>query len=369
MTKIRCRIIGRFVAAKMLLLILCAVWTAPGTEARGRDWEPQRTWVFVVGALRFKHADMFDSFPQENRRDAELVAFFRQQGVPPEHIVYLRDREATAKRIQNSLTTQLSKAKRGDLLFLYYTGHGYKSDDDGETFLASYDAGDDDVPGWAVNSIPAAIERYFKGSRAFIALDNCYSGALAEEVTKRAGRVSYAALTSSTSDQSSTGEWTFTEGLLATLRGRASEDTNGDGEITLEELAGEVKADMSFAENQRAVFTVTGDFSPQTVLSEAEIKSDPRVGERVEVKSEGSWYKGRIINADRQGARFLIHYYGWDDSFDEWVGARQIRRPKIRRFAAGRNTDAQREDFRHSFLRLRGVSPNNAQAAPPGTAQ
>ncbi len=41
---------------------------------------------------------MFDSFPQENRRDAELVSFFEEQGVPPSQIVYLKDREATALR-------------------------------------------------------------------------------------------------------------------------------------------------------------------------------------------------------------------------------------------------------------------------------
>jgi len=40
------------------------------------------------------------------------------------------------------------------------------------------------------------------------------------------------------------------------------EDTNSDGEISLAELAGDVKEDMSFTENERAVFTVTSDFSP-----------------------------------------------------------------------------------------------------------
>jgi hypothetical protein len=331
MIRVSRRAVRFSVALKALLFVLCSVWIAPPTQAYGRDWEPQRTWVFVVGALRFKHEDMFDSFPQENRRDAQLVAFFREQGVPTEQIVYLRDREATARRIQNALASQLARARKGDLLFLYYTGHGYKSEE-GDTYLASYDAGDEDVEGWPVDSIPDAIERFFKGSRAFIALDNCYSGALVEAVTKRERRVAYAALTSSTADQSSTGEWTFTEGLLAAMRGRASEDTNGDGEITLGELAGQVKEDMSFAENQRAVFALTGDFSPRMVLSEAETKRDPRVGERVEVKSEGDWYKGRIINVDRRGERFLIHYYGWDDSYDEWVRTKQIRHPRVKRF-------------------------------------
>lgn len=348
--KISGRTIKCSVALNVLLFVLCSVWAAPSSTARGRDWDAQRTWVFVVGTLRFKHTDVFDSFPQEHRRDAELVSFFRQQGVPSGQIVYLRDSEATAKRIQVSLASLLARAKKGDWLFLYYTGHGYKADEGDTTYLASYDAGDEDVPGWPVDSIPATIERFFKGGRAFIALDNCYSGALVQAITRRTNRVSYAALTSATANQSSTGEWTFTEALLAALRGRASEDTNSDGEITLEELASQVKEDMSFAENQRAVFTTTGDFSTQTILSEAEVKRDPRVGERVLVKSEGRWYKGRIINADRDGSRFLIHYYGWDDSYDEWVGARHIRQPGIKRRAAGRNLQVNLKGQRYSFF-------------------
>jgi hypothetical protein len=226
------------------------------------------------------------------------------------------------------------------LLFLYYTGHGYKSDG-GDTYLASYDAGDETVPGWEVKSIPRVIERYFQGSRAFIALDNCYSGTLVEAVTARAGRVSYAAFSSAPANQSSTGEWTFTEGLLASLRGRASEDANGDGQITLGELASQLKEDMSFAENQRAVFTVTGEFNQQTVLSRAEVKRDSRIGERVMVRSEGRWYRGRIIDVDRATSRFLIHYYGWDDSYDEWVAARKIRQPRVRRVATSGNVGVE----------------------------
>lgn len=330
--------IKRLAAVYITLLVLISA--AGAALAQKRDWEPQRTWVFVVGTLRFKHKDMFDSFPQKNRRDAELVSFFRQQGVPSTQVVYLRDAEATAKRIQDSLAAQLARARPGDWLFLYYTGHGYKGDD-GDTYLASYDAGDEGVPGWEVGSIPRVIERHFKGSRAFIALDNCYSGTLVEAIPKRAGRVSYAAFSSSPANQSSTGEWTFTEGLLASLRGRASEDLNNDGQITLGELAIQLKEDMSFAENQRAVFTVTGEFNQQTVLSQAETKRDPRIGERVMVRSEGRWYRGRILDVDRTTSQFLIHYYGWDDSYDEWVSIRQIRQPRVKRPEDRRNADSE----------------------------
>lgn len=338
MTSVLGRLNRRLLSTSSLILLLSAfVFVTPAT-GRERDWQPQRTWVFVVGTLRFKHQDMFDSFPQENRRDAELVSFFRQQGVPGPQIVYLRDREATAKRIESAFVQHLSRAREGDWLFLYYTGHGYRpeDDDENEAYLASYDAGDEDVLGWRVNSIPATIERYFKGSHAFLTLDNCYSGSLVEAVRARTTRVSYAVLTSASADQVSTAEWTFTEGLLAALRGKSYEDSNNDGQVTLGELAEQVAEDMSFAERQRAAFATTGDFSPQTVLSRAERKRDARIGERVLVRSDGDWFKGRIIDVDREDSEFLIHYYGWDDSYDEWVEAEQIRKPRATRPTFGR---------------------------------
>ncbi|HKS27437.1 MAG TPA: hypothetical protein VJS44_06435 [Pyrinomonadaceae bacterium] len=310
----------RLVRLKLLVLLLFV--TAGSVYAQAPDWQPQRTWVFVVGTLEWKDSETFESFPKENRRDAELVRFFRDQGVPREQIVYLQDRAATTARIQRELRLLLSKTQEGDTLFLYYTGHGYKNDD-GKAYFASYDANDEGNPGWAVDSIPATIERFFKGERAFLTADCCYSGALAERVRALSGRVSYAVFTSATSDKVSTGNWTFTETLLAGLRGRAYVDSDGDGDVTFGELGREIRSDMSFAEKQTSTFVLTGKFAQQTILADAEERTDSRVGARVEVYSEGDWYKARIIDASR--GRYRVHYYGFEDEYDEWVRLSQIR--------------------------------------------
>jgi hypothetical protein len=310
--------------AKLLFALLWLLTVAvPATLAQQQPgWQPQRTWVFVVGTLEWKDKETFESFPKENRRDRELVRFFREENVPPEQIVYLQDRAATTNRIQTALRQLLAKTQEGDTLFLYYTGHGYKADD-GHAYFASYDANDEDNPGWAVNSIPATIERYFKGERAFLTADCCFSGALAERVRAMRSRISYAVFTSSTSDNISTGNWTFTETLLACLRGRAFVDTDGNGEITFDELGREIKSDMSFGEEQTSTYILTGKFGPQTIVAEAQARADRRVGARVEVYSEGDWYKGRIIDAGR--GRYRVHYYGYDDEYDEWIKPSQIR--------------------------------------------
>jgi len=315
----------RTLCSTLLIIFGFGLTASHAVSGQERDWQPQRTWVFVVGTLKWKHPDVFNSFPQTNRRDAQLVDFFRRQGVPADHLVYLQDAQATTRRVKSTFRDFLSRAREGDLLFFYYCGHGYKSDDERTTWFATYDAGED-VPGWAAESIVGDVERYFKGSRAFLTADSCYSGSLAKQTQKAARRVSYAALTSTSANELSTENWTFTEMLLAGLAGKPFADINGDGRVTLGEVADDIRQDMLFAEEQGSGFAATGEFSRATVLAQAPRKSDPEISRRVEVRSEGAWYKARIIDA--RAGRFRVHYYGWEDSDDEWVRPSQIRNSK-----------------------------------------
>jgi len=175
------------------LLPLLAPFAAP---AKDLGWQPQKTWVFVVGVLSWKNSDMFGSFPVKNRRDNKLVDFFKESGVPDSQIVYLQDKKATQPRIDSAFTEQLKKLGPDDLFIVYYAGHGTKSDDGNDVYLASYDAGDDDVDGWSVNSIPGKINGS-KCSRVLWLIDCCYSGQAGLAITKQSKGPSYAAVTSS----------------------------------------------------------------------------------------------------------------------------------------------------------------------------
>ncbi|MFL5801498.1 MAG: agenet domain-containing protein [Roseiflexaceae bacterium] len=302
------------------------------THHRTLGWNPERTWVFVVGTLEWKHSEYFDPFPQENRRDAALVEFFRAQGVPSAQIAYLQDRQATTKRIQQAFEAHLAAAGAGDLLVLYYCGHGGKADD-GAAYFASYDTDCDANQGWVVDTIPATIERCFTGSRALLLADCCYSGTLADAVTRLDGTVSYACLTSSLASELSTGNWTYTEGLLAGLRGQALVDADGDSTITLRELAAQIAESMAFAEEQIATFATVGDFDPDMVIASARPRLGPRVGQRAEVHADDSWYPAQIIDA--RGEELKVHYYGYEESDDEWVTADRIREAKRKSYPIG----------------------------------
>ncbi len=324
-----------------LLLPLVVLLTASTSFAAERDWQPQRTWVFIVGTLKWQHSEMFPSFPQTNRRDAQLADLFRRQGVPAEQMVYLQDERATTRRVRNEFSEMLSRTKDGDFLFVYFTGHGYKSDDERQTFFATYNASDK-VPGWSTESIISDINQSFRGSRVWLTADCCYSGSLVKDAQRLNNRVSYACLTSSLASQTSTENWTFTEALLAGLRGRAYEDLNGDGEITLGEIAENTRQDMAFAEDQRSSFATRGTLSTDTILALAARKSSDELGRRVEVRSEGDWYKALITDA--RSGKFRVHYYGFEISDDEWVLPRQIRESRIRARARGEAEWARQEE-------------------------
>ncbi len=47
------------------------------------------------------------------------------------------------------------------------------------------------------------------------------------------------------------------------------------------------------------------------------------VGDEVEVKWKGSWYPASVLEA--KGGKYKIHYDGYSDSWDEWVGLSRIR--------------------------------------------
>ena len=310
----------------LLAVILSFGASLSSAQSERPAWEPNRTWAFVVGLLEWKDPESFESFPKENRRDETLLALLKQRGVPASQTLYLQDKAATTARIKSEFVKMLARTQPGDTIFVYYEGHGYKDDND-KAYFASYDTDDEKNPGWLMSSVPEAIERYFKGDRAIIALDNCYSGSMVTAVKARNRRVSYAVMASSSASQASTGNWTFTEALISAFSGSPVSDDNNDGIVTFAEFEVNAEADMLFGEEQVSAFAFTGSFDPNTWVANTSGPAQRRVGDRVEAYSENDWYKGYIIAAAR--GKFLVHYYGYEQSDDEWVAPDKIRVPQV----------------------------------------
>ena len=324
----------KFFALRVLSVLFFVSLLSPRLAlAKDLGWQPQKTWVFVVGVLGWKHSEMYGSFPVKNRRDNLLVEFFKERGVPDSQIVYLKDKQATQERIDAAFTEQLKKLHPDDLLIVYYAGHGSKADNGDDVFLASYDAGDDEVEGWSVNSIPGKINAS-KCSRALWLIDCCYSGQAGLAITRQSKGPAYAAVTSSAASESSTEHWTFTEALLDALRGSSYVDLNHDGTVTLAEFAAHVAADMNAAEEQRSTFEHTKGFDPEMALAAARPLANPRIGERAKARdADGDWYACRIIDARDQKLR--IHFIGYEDDEDVWVSADDLQPIKQASYAKG----------------------------------
>jgi len=285
-------------------------------------WEPARTWAFIVGLLEWQRDDIYSSFPKEERRDAQLVKLLIERGVPKAQIRYLQDRKATTAAIDAGMAAHLAAAPPGSTLMLYFCGHG-GMDDAGQVFFASYDADDAQNPGWPVPAIPDAVEAHFKGGQAILLADCCHSGHLADAVAARPRRVAYASLCSSLSSELSTGNWTFTEAILAALRGEAYADGDGSATISLAELAAHIQAELAFAEEQVATFATTHGFDPALVLAAARPRHDPQIGRQVAVQAEGAWWTAQIT--DVHDGKLKVRYYGYDSVHDQWVSPEQTR--------------------------------------------
>ena len=261
------------------------------------------------------------------------IGFFKESGVPGSQIVYLQDKEATQRRIDTAFTEQLNKLAADDFLIVYYAGHGTKSDDGSDVYLASYDAGDDGVEGWSVNSIPGKINRSKAGHVLWL-IDCCYSGQAGLAIARQTKGPAYACVTSSAASESSTEHWTFTEALLDALRGLSYVDLNHDGVITLSEFAAHVEADMNAAEEQRSTFAHTRTFDADMILATAKPLPNPLIGERAKARdSNGDWYACRIIEA--RDEKVKIHFIGYEDDDDIWVAPEDLQPIKQVRYAAG----------------------------------
>jgi hypothetical protein len=316
-------------------------------------WNPARIWAFVVGVLEWEHEDMYKPFPQENRRDAQLVQLFRDQGIPDRQIVYLQDKQATTRTITQQFVQHLKKSAAGDLIFVYYCGHG-TSDEDDEFLLASYDADEDDNLGWYGETIPEAIEEHFNGSHAMIVLDCCQSGSMLDLVPEDSRKVSYACLSSSLASETSTGNWTFTEGFIMGLQGLAFVDADHDKSITLRELFDQLAENMAFAEEQVSVFATTGKFDPDLVVAAARPSKDPRIGKRVEGFDGDDWYRAQII--DVRGNEVKVHYFGYEESDQQWLTPDCVREVVWTRYKPGSTVEVLSEGdwYEATVLKVHG---------------
>lgn len=294
-------------------------------SARPAESSGDRTWALIVGVLEWQEAASYAPFKKDKRRDAELVAHLKSIGVPERNIVFLSDREAVKSRIEASLESLLAQTKRGDSLLVYYAGHGVK-DDDGSVYFAPHDANAGGrslkESGWKVGALIDAIESGFKGQQALLAADCCHSGALVHEARARGKRVRYGLLGSSQASATSTGQWTFTQALLDSLRGAPGADYDGDGRVLFSEMGRYAKDEMTYAEGQMPAVEAVNGYRNDELIAAATRPGRPADRARAQYRwKDGNWYPARVVET-REGVAKVRWY---DDSGEDWISASNTR--------------------------------------------
>lgn len=69
------------------------------------------------------------------------------------------------------------------------------------------------------------------------------------------------------------------------------------------------------------------DLSRQTCIQQCkdEFLKKLQTGDEVDAQDcDGVWYASRIIQVDKVSKKWLVHYYGWSEKWEEWVVSDRI---------------------------------------------
>jgi translation initiation factor IF-1 len=291
-------------------------------------FDPAKTQVVLAGVLQWKDPKLA-TFSDVHRKDKELYDQFINMGIPESNITLLIDEEATLDKMNEAVETRMSACKEDETFIFYYAGHGVKEKT--KYYFCNYDYSANAK--FDVGFLNKTAAKKFNGKRIILLADCCYSGSLltAGELISKKGK-EVIVLSSATSSNISTGNWTFTQTLLDNFFGKAEGDLSKNGEISLMELAKEIKDAMKYRERQLNGYKAYGVDEEKTIVQKVaggEKKKDKTqnnftMDEYVVALTKGNWQAARIkaLNADD----ITVEFYEYSDKREEIIHKKFVRK-------------------------------------------
>ncbi|MEP6668342.1 MAG: Tudor-knot domain-containing protein [Chthoniobacter sp.] len=312
-------------------LLICLLIVLAGVAHGAPEWQPARTFVFCASITKWPEKAGLISFPG-TRYDEVFIQQLKTAGVPAENIVFLQDSAATHAAMSSSLAALATRCAPGDTLIFCFQGHGGRK----LLYCYDYDSARPDETVFHMDEIFPILNKVWKGNRLFLIGDCCCSGSLhsvLRQFEQKRPDVRVATLASVAASNSSTGNWTFTEGLIRSFAGDPIIDRNHDGQLTMDEIERFLHDQMKYKEDQLAALALSASFEKDFILRSVargsatrEIRGSHQIGEVLDARdSEGKWYPSEILDAKPDGSSYHVHYVGWDDKWNEWVDATRLR--------------------------------------------
>jgi len=215
-------------------------------------------WAVVIGIGEYASDEIPDLEYAGSDADA-IHAFLTSEAAGPfeeDHVLYLKDDQATGAAMREALFVFLQQADWDDLVFIYYAGHGAPDPNRPDNlYLLPHDA---DVNALASTGFPmwdvkTALRRQISSERVIVIADACHSAGTSEASipgvvdnhvagsfndlftpSRRLMMTAADANEFSLEDARWEGHGVFTYYLLQGLRGEG--DGNADGIVTFNEL-------------------------------------------------------------------------------------------------------------------------------------
>jgi len=314
------------------------------------DWTPSKTVAVIVGILEWDDNEL-TTYPTEDREDKKFYELLKTRGVPDNQIIFLCDKQGTYKNITDAIKTYSAKASEDYTFIFYYAGHG--SYDETGGYFYNYDSKQNT---FYISEIGDILIKNFKGKKALLFADCCYSGKLNEVADKlEKSKISTLVLTSVVKDNTSTGEWTFTESLNDIFSGVLT-GTFSVTKVDSKTAANYVLENMKNADEQPANSYQTAGFPAVFNYSTYDAtKSIKCTDKYMEAVSENVWYKVEIL-ANIKGL-YKIHYLGWEDEWDETVSADKLREITYKTYKVGTKVQVESDGtyYPATIMKVDGV--------------